>query len=290
LNRLRVGAIVVPVPQRGGSVRRIFLVAAVGLIGLLATAAAVHSITFGVNDDGRHPFVGSLVFEFQGDNFQACSGTLVTSTVFVTAGHCLFGIEQSPFTPTVTFDEVIDADADGLVDPGVTLRSGTSHVHPDWGFPGAGGNLSDAFDLAVFVLDAPVVMPSYGQLPTAGLLNSVNKKTTRFTTVGYGTVRNDKTKSFASFELGTRRKMATQEMQSLTNAWAQFSMNPSTGSGGTCFGDSGGPHFLGAGAAETRIVVAVTVTGDRFCRATDKTYRLDTPQARSFLGDFVTLP
>jgi hypothetical protein len=26
------------------------------------------------------------------------------------------------------------------------------------------------------------------------------------------------------------------------------------------------------------------VTGDRWCRATDKTYRLDTDQARAFLG------
>jgi hypothetical protein len=260
------------------------------MVCVLATAAAVHAITFGENDNGRHPFVGSLVFELEGDNFQACTGTLVSPTVFLTAGHCLFGIEQSPFTPTVTFDEVIDADADGLVDPGVTLRSGTPHVHPDWGFPAAGGNAADPHDLAVFVLDTPVAMAAYGQLPTLQLLDGVNKKAARFTTVGYGTIRDDKTKGPASLGLGTRRKMATQELQSLTQAWAQFSMNPSTGSGGTCYGDSGGPHFLGAGSSETRIVVAVTVTGDAYCRATDKTYRVDTPQARAFLDDFLTLP
>jgi hypothetical protein len=55
-----------------------------------------------------------------------------------------------------------------------------------------------------------------------------------------------------------------------------MSMNPSTGSGGTCYGDSGGPHFL----RDSKVVVSVTVTGDRWCRATDKTYRLDTDQAR----------
>ena len=48
-------------------------------------------------------------------------------------------------------------------------------------------------------------------------------------------------------------------------------MNPSTGSGGTCYGDSGGPHFLG----DTDMVVSLTVTGDAWCRATDVTYRLD---------------
>jgi hypothetical protein len=63
-------------------------------------------------------------------------------------------------------------------------------------------------------------------------------------------------------------------------------MNPSTGSGGTCYGDSGGPHFLG----DTDMVVSLTVTGDAWCRATDVTYRLDTDSARSYLSQFVDLP
>jgi len=41
---------------------------------------------------------------------------------------------------------------------------------------------------------------------------------------------------------------------------------------------------------ETNIVVSVTVTGDANCKATDKTYRVDTPAAREFLGRFITLP
>lgn len=60
-------------------------------------------------------------------------------------------------------------------------------------------------------------------------------------------------------------------------------MNLATGNGGTCYGDSGGPHFLGD------VVVSVTVTGDVPCKATDKTYRVDTPWARDFLDAFVTL-
>ncbi len=262
--------------------RRRIALAALGSFVLLA--ASVRAITFGENDNRRHPFVGSLVLEFQGTKFQLCSATLVSPTVVVTASHCLFGLEEFPIW--VTFDEVIDADADGVVDSGVSLHTGTGFVHPEFGLPGA----NDPHDVAVFILDAPVKMSRYGQLPSASLLDAADKQSARFTTVGYGTVRDDKTRSFASFELGTRRKMVTQEMLSLTQAWVQFSMNPSTGNGGTCFGDSGGPHFLGAGASETRVVVAVTVTGDRFCRAPDKAYRLDTPVARAFLQDFIKLP
>jgi hypothetical protein len=38
-------------------------------------------------------------------------------------------------------------------------------------------------------------------------------------------------------------------------------MNPARGDGGTCYGDSGGPHFLGAGTGETNIVAGTTITG-----------------------------
>jgi secreted trypsin-like serine protease len=60
--------------------------------------------------------------------------------------------------------------------------------------------------------------------------------------------------------------------------------------GGTCSGDSGGPQFLGAGATETPIQVSITITGDVECFATNVDYRIDTPQARAFLSQFVTLP
>lgn len=271
--------------------RKAVPLSALALLAALLAAGAVRAITFGEADNGRHPFVGSLVGEIGGDRFQACTGTLVSSTVFVTAGHCFLGLEGAGVTDVwVTFDDVIDADVDGSVDPGVMLHGGEGHVHPNLGFPGLGGNAADSFDLAVFVLDAPVTLPAYGILPSAGLLDRLDKRAVRFTTVGYGAVRNDKTGGGSSLRFARQRMMATQELLSLTDAWATLSMNPSTGNGGTCFGDSGGPHFLGAGASETRVVVSVTVTGDRWCRSTDKTYRLDTPQARSFLDDFVTLP
>ena len=64
--------------------RRITVLAAVALLGSLALGAFAHAITFGENDNGRHPFVGALVYEFQGMKSQGCSGTLVSPTVFVT--------------------------------------------------------------------------------------------------------------------------------------------------------------------------------------------------------------
>ena len=71
-------------------------------------------------------------------------------------------------------------------------------------------------------------------------------------------------------------------------AWLPLSMNPSTGNGGTCYGDSGGPHFLGG--LDSDLIASITITGDAWCRASDKTDRVDTPAARDFLDDYVALP
>ncbi|HZC28487.1 MAG TPA: hypothetical protein VE269_02015, partial [Gaiellaceae bacterium] len=81
---------------------------------------------------------------------------------------------------------------------------------------------------------------------------------------------------------------ALQSFLSLQKSWLTLNMNPSTGSGGTCYGDSGGPHFLGG--PSSNLEVSITVSGDAVCRATDTTYRLDTPSAREFLGNYVALP
>ena len=79
-------------------------------------------------------------------------------------------------------------------------------------------------------------------------------------------------------------------MNALTKTWVRASMNASTGDGGTCYGDSGGPNFLGGGSGETDIVAATTITGDFVCRATNVDYRLDTASARAFLGQYIDLP
>jgi hypothetical protein len=79
-------------------------------------------------------------------------------------------------------------------------------------------------------------------------------------------------------------------VNAVTPAWLRLSMNSAKGDGGTCYGDSGGPNFLGAGSSETDIVAATTITGDMPCRATNVDYRLDTPSARAFLAAYITLP
>ena len=83
-----------------------------------------------------------------------------------------------------------------------------------------------------------------------------------------------------------RRMAATGTLNSVTRSWLRISENPAHGDGGGCYGDSGGPNFLGS----SNIEAATTIGGDAICRSTNTAYRLDTTSARSFLDDFVTLP
>jgi len=259
---------------------------------LFVAAAPAGAITFGTADGDDHPFVGSMVLSIPGEGvFQWCSGTLIAPQVFLTASHCTAPMDDylarypgSAFY--VTFDAVIDSTGGSN-----TLYAGTPHTNPLYG---SGGEV-DPHDVAVIVLDeVPPITPA--QLPTAGLLDDLKAShaltSTRFTAVGYGTARDSMKKGWQGVLDNEARQRADQSFWSLTSAWISLSMLPTGAnqSGGTCYGDSGGPHFIHLDGVETTIVAATTITGDAQCKALDKDYRMDTPSARDFLGQFVDLP
>ena len=245
------------------------------ILALLSLAPGAFAITFGEPDGGDHPNVAGVIVDFDGEKFLVCTGTLISPTVVLTAAHCIF----DGFPYFVSFDAEITASS--------KLHPGTPFVHPDFTF-----SQNDPHDIAVIVLAKAVKGITPAALPSAGLLNNLNLHGQKFTAVGYGLHERVHTPGGGAplFEDNNERWRSVSEFNSLTQAWLRLSQNPATGDGGTCFGDSGGPNFLGSGADETPIIAAVTVTGDAFCRATNVTYRTDTPVARAFLGVFVTLP
>jgi len=266
--------------------RLITIITVVILLSIVAVPA--FAITYGVPDGNAHPFVGSMVARIPGEGvFQWCSGTLISANVFLTASHCTAPIDsflaENPGAELlVTFDPTISESS--------TFYTGTWYTNPNYL---AGNGASDTGDVAVIVLDqSPGITPA--SLPTAGLLDQLQAShvlnDTRFTAVGYGTVRVTNRTGFQGILDNVDRNRVEQGFLSLTKAWMTLSMNLSTGNGGTCYGDSGGPHFIHLDGVETRIVASITVTGDAPCKATDKTYRMDTESARSFLSDFVDLP
>jgi V8-like Glu-specific endopeptidase len=242
------------------------------LAALLLAGAPARAITYGQPDGNRHPNVGALVGTFDGQTYPYCSGTLISPTVFLTAAHCDVGTE----TVYVTFASEYS--------PRAKLYEGTFYGDPEYN-----QSQNDPHDIAVVVFDKPIRGITPAQLPTLGQLDAL-KVNQRFTAVGYGGQEAVNQPGGPVIGYLDTREYAVSSLNAVNPAWLRLSQNRATGDAGTCYGDSGGPNFLGAGANETDIVAAITITGDALCKATNVVYRLDTESARQFLSAFVALP
>jgi Trypsin len=245
------------------------LIAAATLMFALAAAAPAAAITNGSPDGQGHPNVGGLVSptQYSDGTWLYCSGTLIAPAVFLTAAHCGEDGERV----SVTFDTAYQA--------GDPTFAGTFQADPAYS-----QSQSDPHDIAVVVLDAPVSGLSPARLPAAGSLSGLANRQ-RFTSVGYGAYEVTNGPGGHQYLYDDVRMVATGTLNAITPSWLRISMNPSKGDGGTCYGDSGGPNFLGT----SDVIAATTITGDSVCRATNVVYRLDTPSARAFLAEYVDL-
>ena len=249
---------------------RSLVTAAAALLLSLIAAAPAAAITNGSPDGQAHPNVGGLVSptQYSDGTWLYCSGTLISPTVFLTAAHCAEDGERVQ----VTFDTDYEA--------GDKVYVGTFQADPLYN-----QSQSDPHDIAVVVLDKAVKGIAPARLPEAGSLSGLSGAQ-QFTSVGYGAYAVPRGPGGHRYLYDDVRMVATGTLNSVNPAWLRISMNPSTGNGGTCYGDSGGPNFLGT----TDIVAAITITGDAICRSTNVDYRLDTESARTFLARHIRLP
>lgn len=261
---------------------------------ILIVAVPVSAITFGEPDEERHPYVGLVGFYDADWNWMwRCSGTLLSPRVFLTAGHCT-GVDEElgePAHARVWFDEEILYDPDLDEYTNTPFYNGVPEPHPNW----VGLNIPETYDIGLVILDDPVVeIDEFGQLPTAGLMDDVGTKSDKrwvvLTSVGYGV--ND----MYPEQISLRTRYQAQSflinlVNSLTDGWNIMSSNNpgqwagSEGytTGGTCFGDSGGPVFLGG--SESNLIVGVTSFGNGACAGADYSYRVDTDDSLNFITD-----
>lgn len=269
------------------------VLAAALAIGIVPAAA----ITNGEPDGERHPYVGLVTFyDSDGVYLWRCSATLLSSTVLLTAGHCT---EPPAASAQVWFDA-------GPIEAGNYPLTPVEDRPPCTGFTGwpcTGGDSMgtpdthpqydpDAFflhDLGVVTLETPITDRGFGVLPTEGQLSTLPKHAT-MTSVGYGLQRSFPPAASWKNEGVRIRMLATPRIMGIDDKFVGdfailLSFNANTG--GTCFGDSGGPNFIG----NTNIVGAVTSFGATFtCKGHNGAYRVDQPDDLAWLATFGLTP
>ena len=272
--------------------RRAVLLAAVLAVALPSAALAV----WGGQQDTTHPGVGAIYFDFSGNGAITadeliCSGSYAgrsksgANDVFLTAGHCL-----PPADAGIPANEVfVSFDGDGR--NGVSGLIALSSYHQ---MPGFGHDSGDLHDLGILLLPAgsvPAGTPAV-RLPTAGYLDQLKAAgTLKFRVadlVGYGVIPLWDLTGRLQFGFDGVRRSGTSTIIGLDNADLHFTQNRNgngTGSG-LCFGDSGSPQF----DRGTLLVLSVTSGGNGQCNSNNQNYRVDTPLARAFLGQFLALP
>jgi hypothetical protein len=296
------------------------LIVAMVVLGLLVGSVGIaYAITNGQPDGDNHPYVALLVFgEETPDGFVPwwrCSGSLIAPDVILTAGHCTEGatgarvwFDEGP-VPWGTMDPTSDVcqDADGKDAVGYPCTGdaqGTPYTNPKYDSPEnpyGGGNGLPAFsyrDVGIVVLDKPVrhrLVAEYADLPEAGLVDELENKTP-IDFVGYGVQyqaqipgswlpqpppyyrwTGPRERLYAPSELVSGKFVHSAE-------YMRLALNPGGDSGGTCFGDSGGPDLLGG----TNTVLAVNsyVTNVN-CSGNGYSARVDIPEVLEWIETFL---
>ena len=268
---------------------------------LFTLAAPAFAITGNWVEDFEHPFVGLVVFyDSKGEFLWRCSGSLISPTKFVTAGHCTDTAEGA-VSARVYFQQNAGANFNPAtgVDPvsgyPETCAAGTKGVVCatarriyNYGFANFAG-FPNTHDAGVVILDQKIKLSEYGKLPPAGVLDDASKahQETVFTSSGYGLTLSVNPNSALSNISFRSRLMAVSTLVNLdsanTDGFNLQTQGNGDGRGGTCSGDSGGPVFLGG--PSSNLIVAVTSFGlNALCRGTDFSYRLDRQEVLDWIN------
>ena len=246
------------------------------------------AITYGfVDSNNTFSNVGAFIVKSPtGKIYPICSGTMITANVFLTASHCTAAYTQElaplGYSVWVSLDQSIPF---GDLTANTTKLLAVSYVVTN---PNYSQRQSDSGDIGVLILADSLKGVTPATLPTCGLLDQLDAqnglKAARFTAVGYGVQNRVVGGGVPYFQARNPipRMYALSGFNALNGGYLRLSENPSTGNGGTCSGDSGGPDFLTVDGQQ--ILPAITITGDTVCRSTNVDYRTDTASAQAFFA------
>jgi hypothetical protein len=259
--------------------RRTILVLAVSAATLVAMALPSGAILWGAPDGEKHPYVGLIAFyDAEGAYAWRCTGTLLSPTVVLTAGHCTFGVVSA----RAYFTSTVDVNAYTGNTGGVT---GTPHPDPDYyedpHWPGPLETWAWVEDVGVVILDETVSASTYGQLAPKWTVDGLAAQTGApawLELVGYGV--QDTVPQTVAMPVRYGAIVWMRGQQSTFNRSYYVQVSSTAKSGGFCFGDSGGPVFL---PGTNQILAVNSYVESPRCTGNGWSYRVDTDRGYDFI-------
>ncbi|MEO7713596.1 MAG: trypsin-like serine protease [Gemmatimonadaceae bacterium] len=239
-------------------------------------------ITNGSIDGNAHPAVVLILMEERGIPAFRCTGTLISPTVVLTAGHCTGAPGEFSGMRIFTESDVQNGNNNYPFAGPNAVEAKSWQAHPLY--------TSSAFfrhDVGVITLSKAVKLAAdkYGKLPAVNELDALQPgSATLFTAVGYGLqkinpvfIEAEKIRMFAEPHL------VQINAPGFTGDFSMLLSN-NAATGGTCFGDSGGPNYLGSSS----VIAGVTSFGlNGTCGGTGGVFRLDRQNVLDFVRRFL---
>jgi hypothetical protein len=277
--------------KRKSTIKLIGNMLLISVLLLVVSISPASAVVYGELDGDAHPHVVLLAVDVDGEYAWRCSATMLSPTVVLTAGHCtalLPGDEGDLVTGMRIFTESdVENGENNFPDAGPnSIEAVEWYNHPDF-VPA----LFWYHDVSVVILREPYYLDEYGQLPEVDQLDALKtrrgRQNTTFTAVGYGLqwinpvfVEEEIVRMYAEPHLIQINAPGFTGDFSLL-----LSNNHATG--GTCFGDSGGPNFLG----DSNVVAGVTSFGMNYnCAGTGGVFRMDRQNVLDFVASFLGGP
>jgi hypothetical protein len=265
-------------------------VALITLVLTLAGGAAI-AITWGEEDVlSAYPNVGTIMAEWKdGSYVQWCSGTLIDPRVFLTAGHCVYGLQLN-LDSGLVLDYKVTFDFDAS-DDSKYLDVADAILHPD--YLTSPPSRRHWPDVGVLILTEPGSDITPATLPYEGFLNDLKRShlltsSTKILAVGYGSLLEFPPPTVI-FPEDLYRRYAYSEFRGVLKSWLLVNQNPAAGNGGTGYGDSGGPAFWVDPQDQSLVLVGTTSTGDPNLVATTFFHRADISRTLDFINAVIAL-